>query len=576
MLALTFVSVLCLGMGDMTQNSEDLHLAVVADACADKTTCDQEASYLLQSQAHKRSTTSDETNRIPTSFLQVGSRSAVALKTRARRSVARRSSRSNRSSSQWDCFPYPVSFNFSNLVTNNLGGTGPVVSSIPVMRFARAATTQSGQVIDFVVRATSPYDAWDPALNGAFNNVANINVEGGTSVSLAMNFMKTGTNQMVQMEDFDLTFLDINKRKKYVPKPPVATLAPPPRTMDPDAADVPKVSLSQSETETEQKTDLAESITVKGFHEYHISSQSDLLINKLPSGSMQFAAGKIGTSEDVSKYPNVLSVAEANRAVYLKFKNVTQVNFTLSVSPGIGGRTFEIAGKSSLVQCNAVPLGWGRPSCGVVPNQVAVNEVGYRTVLQGHPLCLEGDMTIFIRRVIKQQGLCVKDETSFTNFVKYFNGVCTMKRSAGAVAAIPSFNDLVYKLNRDVRRPLVCGGEWIAPCSAGSKPSLMQLPDQVSDGSGAIGKSAPLSEYGYRMVALTNSRTDMKAFIRRVCLRLDLKIFSEASLEGFTPHYLSRCGMQTFEGLVYELQLIGYALPCNCGSDWLRWQRPPN
>jgi len=433
-----------------------------------------------------------------------------------------------------DCFPYPQNFNLTNVTVNNLAGVGPIFNSVPVLRYSSAAKTQSGVIVDFVLRALTSYTAADASQNGVQGILGTINVAAGSSVTLAIDFMRTGTKDIVQMEEFDLSFFDIN-------------------TLD---------------------AGLSETITIGGFKEYHLSPTTELVFSKLPSGLHQFAAGKKGSKTDISKYPNLLSASEADRAVHVKFRNVSQISFTLSVGSGTGGRTFEFGGKSSLVQCAAVPAGWGRPSCGVVPEKAPLSEVGYRTVLQGHPLCLQADMTSFVRRVIKGNGMCIKDEMLFGKFANYFNGVCTLK------GATLGFNDLVSRLKQDIRRPTSCGGGWIVPAGTdgscrNAKPSLLQLPEQISQGTGQIGKSAPLSEYGYRMVALTNSRTDMKTFIRRMATRLDLRVVTESGLDGFAPHYLSRCGMRSFDALVYELQLKGFALPCNCGADWIRWNPPP-
>jgi len=531
-----------------TMESATVKDAVIADtACSfDKDlACKEENAYLLQQNAHLNKARVGVHESLAS---MAGAKASTGSGyQKARTTVRARRARRTRRKHAWDCAPYPVNFNLTDIVTNNLGFQGPSLGPLPEIRYSSAAKTKDGQVVDFVLKATTPYLTGDPSANGIKGVLGAVNVKAGTCATLALSFMKTGNAvQQVNMEDFDLSFFDVDKG---------------------GPANVPP----------HDSQDLVESITIGGFHEYHLNSQSTIEVYKLPSGQIKFDGSQVGREDEFTRYPNILSAAEASKAVNMKFYNVSRVDFTLCVSPGHGGRTFLFGGKSALVQCTAVPLGWGRPSCGVVPNRVPLNQVGYSTVLQGHPLCLEEDMAAFIRRVIANENMCIRNPAGFKTFVKFFNGVCSMKKAPSKLvtgSAPLNFKDLIMRLNQDVRRPSACGGGWIVFAGPDGRcqfrPAMVQVAEPA-EGSGMIGKTAPLSEYGYRMVALTNSRTDMKSFIQRISSRLELRITRESSLEGFIPHYLARCGIQSFENLVYELQLKGYALPCNCGDDWIEW-----
>lgn len=103
---------------------------------------------------------------------------------------------------------------------------------------------------------------------------------------------------------------------------------------------------------------------------------------------------------------------------------------------------------------------------------------------------------------------------------------------------------------------------------------MIVIPDMYESGSGRLGEVATLTERGYRMVAMADSLEDMVVYIKRVMKKLDLRLVDEKALRGFAPHYMAACGLQSFDALVFELQLIGFALPCRCGGYWINSSHP--
>jgi hypothetical protein len=67
------------------------------------------------------------------------------------------------------------------------------------------------------------------------------------------------------------------------------------------------------------------------------------------------------------------------------------------------------------------------------------------------------------------------------------------------------------------------------------------------------GRTAPLSEPGYQVVAQLKSKENFMAFARRILDQANLKVADEGSFKGLVPYYDGETAIQSFEQLQHEL-----------------------
>jgi len=514
----------------------EIHAAIGADQC-NSASCETEpeGSCLLQSNARK---------------LRVGAH--TTLQERTTRRVRTGMSRIERCLRKKPYDPREEKNHqrllLKRLVVSNLAGAGPNVSSEKVLRYGGVWNIPGKGWIDLIVSAVSPYTPYDVTQNGLFGEPRHassgmLSVAAGTSVNLSFSFVWNETGL---------------------------------------PAVIPHVNVSVLGISANGDGSMAKSVNIYDFTRYYINNDTTLLQAKGPTGGIRFTGTDTAVVNE-KPYYFFMSDRQAAQALDVEYV-VSTFYMTFSVGPGTGCVNFHFGGRAAISECLGVPKGWGKPSCGVVPKTVPLNEVGWRTVQTGHPLCRETDVDIFMRRVITAQGYCLGSEQSFGSFKRYFNGQCALHDGVkDGLYPKQDFAGILKHLKDAISKPPQCGGGWIRygppvgpPCdSSGLVQSMIVIPDMYSKpGSGRLGEIAGLSERGYRMVAMSDSLEDMVVYIKRVMVKLDLKLVDEKALRGFAPHYMAACGLQSFDALVFELQLIGFALPCRCGAWWINSSHP--
>lgn len=177
------------------------------------------------------------------------------------------------------------------------------------------------------------------------------------------------------------------------------------------------------------------------------------------------------------------------------------------------------------------------PDIPLSPGQnVTLDETGYRIVVEK---VSDAEMELFIRRVIEQLGLVVRDEGKFKGMVPFYSGK----------AANQTFNALVGEINQATARR--CG--WV---SRGTDADVS-------------GSTAPLSEKGYSQVAQLHSGAEMKKLAERVIKGMNYKVLDSAGLVKIVPAHSCEAETQTLEALKAEIK----AAARQPGKSWVGWKQ---
>jgi len=209
-----------------------------------------------------------------------------------------------------------IEFDFLHaaLVANNLGGKGPKAGEENAIRFAKLAR-RGDDWVDLEIRV-SPGETYNPVKtekNGFSKEhlYGQINVKTGSSVDLTFTLLKSGTDERVTLDDFYLSFLDLDQ------------------------------GLENAATESITISDHA-------FEKYYVSEETELSISQ-SGGLTRIASTKYGTSADNPTDPLKLTPLQASRTATFLFRKTDQVRMTLGAgdSPDGHGRNFFFAGKAS-------------------------------------------------------------------------------------------------------------------------------------------------------------------------------------------------------------------------------------
>lgn len=186
--------------------------------------------------------------------------------------------------------------------------------------------------------------------------------------------------------------------------------------------------------------------------------------------------------------------------------------------------------------------------------EATLDEAGYQ---QTAKLCCHHEMSLFVRREIKRQGLDVCDLSDLHGFVHWYDcpndkkSYAEMKNEIAGVMSTPCpwLGHLPACPKRD---PKHCG--VVAESSSSPAGSL-------------AGDTAPLSEAGYAGVALACKNTEMEKFVRREIGRQNFHICDEGAFQGFLAWFDCKTDDQSYEKLKEGLVIARSGLPPMC--PWL-------
>lgn len=137
-------------------------------------------------------------------------------------------------------------------------------------------------------------------------------------------------------------------------------------------------------------------------------------------------------------------------------------------------------------------------------------------------------MSVFILRVIRQMGMQVVHEDQFHGFVPYYSGELGFQTY-----------DLLEKEIKKMSKELCA---WLVPDDEHAKAA-----------SETSGKSAPISEGGYRAVANMHSPMDMRDFLSRVLKDMHMTVLNKGGMMGFIPFHDCEHGAKTLKAMRSEV-----------------------
>jgi len=193
-----------------------------------------------------------------------------------------------------------VTMNTRTLTQNNLGGAGPDTGA-EELRYSKAANV-NGQSVDLVVTARGGYSAGKPSATGINGAFGSINVKCNTEVTLLFKAVDSETGDAVTLDNFALTWYDIDEGKKGKGRS-----------------------------------------TVTGCGDgLLISSSTELTVAQL--GSCWTATSSVaGSKADNPSDPFTLTRAQRQRVATFPFSGASQFVSTLNVEKGYGSRNFQFA-----------------------------------------------------------------------------------------------------------------------------------------------------------------------------------------------------------------------------------------
>merc|ERR1719215_2432194 len=217
-------------------------------------------------------------------------------------------------SSLYYCKAEPVSLSFDNsdVVYSNLGGSGPDLNSPEGIKYTNVAE-YNGRSIDLTINAIGDYNSFKASKNGKNGKYATINMNRAAEVTLDFSLTGTDDGQPVAIDSLYFSVLDMDKGKRMK---------------------------------------LRESVTVAGYASSYLTEDTEIKTTTLGNGVVRFDSSMPGTGKDNPKDPALLNERQKNRAATFLFDKADHWRVQLFVGHGPpSGRNFMFAGKSSVAFC---------------------------------------------------------------------------------------------------------------------------------------------------------------------------------------------------------------------------------
>jgi len=157
-------------------------------------------------------------------------------------------------------------------------------------------------------------------------------------------------------------------------------------------------------------------------------------------------------------------------------------------------------------------------------DEVPLSEEGYSRVLRSKS---KREMETFVRRIMASLGMTIEHEEGLRNMVALYDGEADKQ----------DFQTLVDELTEESQKQC----SWVL-----GKEAKKQAKKK-------LGKTAPLSEDGYKMVAFTRSPRDMSDFAERVLMREGYFLTQRDALQGLMPWHSCEKGIQSFVRLQEDI-----------------------
>jgi len=204
-----------------------------------------------------------------------------------------------------------MNFSTSIVSHSNLGGQGPDDGAETLVY--QNIAIQDGIAVDLVVTAATPYEPNSALKNGLHGGLFGIvNQKVNNAVDLNFRFVDR-QGIPVAMDPFFFTLYDIDQGMDHSSR---------------------------------------ESVTVRGFSEYRVAEETELRIEVLGDDSATFTSSLRGGKVDNPIHPMVLTNAEKERTVVLKFPQTSEFSISFSeaaYADSDQGRNLLFSGPSSMV-----------------------------------------------------------------------------------------------------------------------------------------------------------------------------------------------------------------------------------
>jgi len=199
-----------------------------------------------------------------------------------------------------------VKMNTLMVSQNNFGGVGPD-SGAEEIRYSNAAVV-NGNAVDLVLTTDGAFKTSKPSKNGNSGPFGILNVKCGTSVTVNMKVVDSGTGNPVTLDSVALTWYDLDEGKK----------------------------------EKGRAT-----VTACGSTGAIVSENTELTVKR--EGDCSSSTSSVaGTGKDNPTSPHQLNSVQIARAVTLPFKGVSEWSSTLTLKKGYKGRNFMFAVEPSV------------------------------------------------------------------------------------------------------------------------------------------------------------------------------------------------------------------------------------
>jgi len=208
----------------------------------------------------------------------------------------------------------PVDWRLCNsTVHSNLGNMGPD-SGDSEIRYSNVGTL-NGDSIDLVVTNNTEYSAWTVTNNGLSDCFGKINIRAPSTVTLTFRFVRSGTNDLVELHRSFLTIYDID----------------------------------QSGSGMQEQISFNTAMSA-----YHTMPATELLRSSA-EGVLTFTSTAVGNAVDNPSDPQSLTSDQKARAITVEYDNLGEYTVTFAAIGDTGkGRNFFFAGISELTEQTAI------------------------------------------------------------------------------------------------------------------------------------------------------------------------------------------------------------------------------
>lgn len=223
----------------------------------------------------------------------------------------------------------PLNFG-AGMKNNNLNGLGPGKGA-KSMRYRKILTTEEGEPVDLVVKASDTYLPASTKKNGRYKMWGgSVNLKSGTETHFKFQFVKSNGQTPVRVPSFMFTMFDLDQSKGCLSRTTI------------NATGYSSYFLSE-DTELRVTTKLPKLMELKDAQNRSTGKWFSTPV------STQFQSTQLGNKADNPKDPMNLTAQQAARSVTLVYQNVKFFSLGFQVTGGEhSGRNIVFGGSSSI------------------------------------------------------------------------------------------------------------------------------------------------------------------------------------------------------------------------------------